>query len=290
MCIACVHFSTLRAIEQSFNNKHSNTSSKKYSEFNAAAAEIEGLSSSDSSVEDYKLLPVTVGGVRTTLGQIMAMHPKPADANDEPDEAIVMEYVNSGSHSDANSLVEARQIGSLPPNEETALQIISKVLIAIREMHKVGVVHSDIKPDNILYDIVTGATIVADFGLAKVMDTDGKVGEPHGGTIGFMAPEVWQIYKSTDPKTMSNTYMGPPIDMYSTGALMVWLATDCYFDEGSLGRLELDWRLRVGEISLSDDFKHLVRPLLDPNPLNRPSATEMLCKIEKHMHNGETMH
>ena len=176
--------------------------------------------------------------------------------------------------------LEARQSGYLPTNEESAIKIIQQVLLAVGEMHRRGVVHSDIKPDNILYDTMTGDTIVADFGLAKVMDADGKVGDPHGGTVGFMAPEVWQVYKSTDPRTIYNTYLGPPIDMYSIGALMVWLATNEYFDEGSLGLLELEWRIRTCEISLTDNFKVLVRPLLDPNPNKRPSAEEMLCRLK----------
>ena len=94
----------LRAIEQSLKNDQS-TYPTKYPEY--AVAEIEGLSNS-SQVEDYRLLPVTVGGVRTTLGKIMMMHPKPASMDEPTDEAIVMQYVNSGSHIEANTLVEGR--------------------------------------------------------------------------------------------------------------------------------------------------------------------------------------
>ena len=57
----------------------------------------------------------------------------------------------------------------------------------IAPLHRVGVVHGDIKPGNAIVD-ARGDAHVIDFGLARVMGASG--GEARGGTLPFMAPEL----------------------------------------------------------------------------------------------------
>lgn len=61
-----------------------------------------------------------------------------------------------------------------------------EVAWALAHAHAQGIVHRDIKPDNILIERDSGRAIVADFGIASAMgaSTDGVIGTP-----AFMSPE-----------------------------------------------------------------------------------------------------
>src|SRR5438132_1616215 len=83
------------------------------------------------------------------------------------------------------SVLAAR--GSLPPGE--IRQVLVQVARALAYAHKSGIVHRDIKPDNIMFD-EHGQAVVTDFGIAKAA-TGGKltgtgmsIGTPH-----YMSPE-----------------------------------------------------------------------------------------------------
>lgn len=94
---------------------------------------------------------------------------------------IVMEYVDGRN---LRSMIEA---GPLPVPE--ALTIAYNVAEGLHAAHQKGMVHRDVKPENI---IITGGGIakIADFGLARTIMSPAEVGEKLVvGTIGYMAPE-----------------------------------------------------------------------------------------------------
>lgn len=114
-------------------------------------------------------------------------HPNivPIFAVDEVDEFVffAMAYI------DGEALGHRiRTRGPLPASE--AARILREVAWALAYAHAQGVVHRDVKPDNVLLESGSGRALVADFGIAHVHERPGmtEVGEVLG-TAEFMSPE-----------------------------------------------------------------------------------------------------
>ncbi len=124
---------------------------------------------------------------------------------------FLMEYV------EGVNLRELERAGDLTP--EQALAIIPKVCDALQYAHDEGIVHRDVKPENILLD-QKGRVKIADFGLAKLLGkpatdltltrTDVAMGTPK-----YMAPE--QVEK---PLTVDHR-----ADIYSLGVVFYEMLT-----------------------------------------------------------------
>lgn len=81
-----------------------------------------------------------------------------------------------------------RRRGPLAPSD--CMRMMREVAFALNYAHAQGVIHRDIKPDNILLEEATGRALVADFGIAGVMDPAQELGRDEiVGTLEFMSPE-----------------------------------------------------------------------------------------------------
>lgn len=111
---------------------------------------------------------------------IVAIH-----AVDEVDDFVffAMAYVEGESLGQ-----RVRERGPVPPTE--AARILREVAWALAHAHAQGVVHRDVKPDNILLEAGTGRPLVTDFGIAHVGERAGlTTGAEILGTAEFMSPE-----------------------------------------------------------------------------------------------------
>ncbi|TWU25271.1 Serine/threonine-protein kinase PrkC [Novipirellula galeiformis] len=77
------------------------------------------------------------------------------------------------------------------PSRETIADVVSQISTAIGHAHKRGVLHLDIKPDNVLID-ASDKPYVIDFGLASMSRSNQSIGDDPDairGTLPFMSPE-----------------------------------------------------------------------------------------------------
>ncbi|MFN2593786.1 MAG: Stk1 family PASTA domain-containing Ser/Thr kinase [Actinomycetota bacterium] len=106
-------------------------------------------------------------------------------AEDEQTYYMVMEYVPG---TDLRDLLVMR--GCIEPAH--AVEIIASVCDALAAAHAVGLIHRDVKPENVLIDH-HGKVKVADFGIAVVAGNDATVpGGTIPGTLRYIAPEQAQ--------------------------------------------------------------------------------------------------
>ncbi|WP_333770877.1 Stk1 family PASTA domain-containing Ser/Thr kinase [Streptomyces sp. IBSBF 2435] len=119
---------------------------------------------------------------------------------------LAMEYVAGCTLRDV-----LRERGALSPR--TALDILEPVLAALGAAHRAGLVHRDMKPENVLIGD-DGRVKVADFGLVRTVDTQTSVSGALLGTVSYLAPE--QIGHGTvDQRT----------DVYACGVMLYEMLT-----------------------------------------------------------------
>ncbi|MGH7676653.1 MAG: serine/threonine-protein kinase, partial [Gemmatimonadales bacterium] len=120
-----------------------------------------------------------------TAASLSHPHIVPIHAVDEIDQFVffAMAYVDGESLSE-----RIRQRGPLRPDD--AARVLREIAWALGYAHERGVVHRDVKPENILLERGTGRALVADFGIARLVHTSGGSGVSEVmGTPEFMSPE-----------------------------------------------------------------------------------------------------
>jgi serine/threonine protein kinase len=95
--------------------------------------------------------------------------------------------------------------GPLP--QSMARAVLTEVIAALAAAHQAGILHRDIKPGNILFTS-TGTAKLADFGIAKAVDTTQTVAGQIVGTVAYLSPQRL----AGEPATPSD-------DLYAVGAV-----------------------------------------------------------------------
>ena len=131
---------------------------------------------------------------------------------------IVMEYLSGGSLKDYFILKKYNF------NEKRAAEIMFQLGLGLQYLHQYGVVHRDLKPDNIMMTETENMSQIKimDFGLSKIMGPKEHVVDGFG-TLSFVAPEV-----------LVRTPYNKEVDIWSLGIILYYMLTGLLpFDDDS---------------------------------------------------------
>ncbi|ABW16107.1 serine/threonine protein kinase [Parafrankia sp. EAN1pec] len=172
---------------------------------------------------------------------------------------IVMEHLGGGT-------LTRRRASMLP---EAACAIGLAVAAALAHAHSKGVLHRDIKADNILFDD-DGAVKVTDFGIAKIFEGSAATASVLAGTPMYMAPEI-----------INNGRVGPGTDLYALGIVLYQLLA---------GRPPFDPKLPLPTLwqqhltapppplrGVPEPIASVVLKALAKNPIDRHSSAHMFA-------------
>lgn len=178
---------------------------------------------------------------------------------------IVTEYVKDG---DLVNYIQNRSCF----NDEELKPLAKQLFECILYLHELGIVHSDIKPDNMLYNQTTEQIKLIDFGLSKILLPNKKINNV-GGTLSYVSPEA----------IISNSY-GKESDIWAIGVIIYLLVygklpfdeyvNEEYYESHTLQNILKNHAILNGKKSLM--VNSLISQLLLKNPLNRFTAKQAL--------------
>ncbi|XP_064496025.1 serine/threonine-protein kinase pim-1-like [Pseudopipra pipra] len=146
--------------------------------------------------------------------------------------------------------------------EEMAWGLFRQVLKAVRHCTSCGVLHRDIKPQNILLNLATGEVKLLDFGCATFLQD--TVYTQFAGTPSYSPPE-WICFKR---------YRGEAATVWSLGILLYQMVCGKHpFCRGT----NTIWDQLPFPPRVSRGCQHLIRWCLSIRPSDRPSLEDLLC-------------
>ena len=163
---------------------------------------------------------------------------------------IVMEYVEGGSLAEALA-----RDGVLSPARVVA--VARDCCSGLAYAHAAGLVHRDLKPQNLLLDL-DGRVKIADFGIARSLDgTSLTLTGSVLGTAGYLAPEQ-----------AGGEQVSAAADIYGLGVTLHQLAT------GTMPGPDAPQ-------ALPEPLRSVVARCLDPDPARRPTAEALSAMLDE---------
>ncbi|KAK6866568.1 Serine/threonine-protein kinase KIC1 [Candida tropicalis] len=188
---------------------------------------------------------------------------------------IIMDYCAGGS---LRTLLKAGVL------EERYIAIVVRELLStLNVVHKLGVIHRDLKAANILIS-KEGNVQLCDFGVAAKLTSNSSKRTTMAGTPYWMAPEVIRTGDSYNSKA----------DIWSLGITIYEIATGNppYCDKDASWAMQLISKQtppRLEGREYSSALKECIALCLDENPEERPSAEDLLkCRLMKAYKNYPT--
>jgi hypothetical protein len=182
-------------------------------------------------------------------------------------------------------LVEGEPLSVLQDelDDAEAVGAIAQTLDALAHAHGQGVVHRDVKPQNVMLDD-HGRAKVMDFGIARLNDTDTLTAEGDMlGTVAYMSPEQ-----------AAGRRVGPATDVYSAAVVLFELLAGRSPVRGTTTAETLSNIVSGRALTLEEVRPDLPPQLADavglgmaPAPADRPTAAELAAELQSILASGE---
>jgi serine/threonine-protein kinase len=150
----------------------------------------------------------------------------------------------------------AERAGGDPMAPARAVEIVCALLSALGEAHRLGILHRDVKPSNVLFDEV-GAARLSDFGAAHLGDLSSTATSGAIGTFSYMSPEQ-RLGRAASIAS----------DVYGAGVLLGELLTGT--PPGPVSD-RLDPLPSASHPDLTETHDHALARLLQDDPQKRPA-------------------
>ncbi|WP_181019407.1 serine/threonine-protein kinase [Nonomuraea typhae] len=147
-------------------------------------------------------------------------------------------------------------------------RLATAVATALTAIHEAGVVHRDLKPDNVL--LGPDGPRVIDFGVARTAEMSLTITGMVTGTPTYMAPEVFTGHRA-----------GPKADVYAWAGILVFAATgaDPYAADSLGGVMHRVLSTTPDLNTLPETLRPLVAAAFSKDPAGRPHAKDLLLAL-----------
>lgn len=185
----------------------------------------------------------------------------------DEDPWIVMEYISGRS---LHELMKRK-----PLDERSIARIGLHVLRGLNAVHRVGVVHRDVKPTNILV-ADDDSVFLVDFGIARIAGDESLTGHAIVGTPDYVAPERFR----------SKSQVGAPADIWALGVTFYcamegfspfWRDSDRGWEAIMLAVISDEPRQPVNRGRLAE----ITMRMLDKDPQRRATADQVLTVLQE---------
>jgi serine/threonine protein kinase len=173
--------------------------------------------------------------------------------------------------------IELFYLRSKPMSTIRRLQLALGAMNAILALHALNLIHRDIKPDNLMAQLISGMVTPVDFGQAIDLENRTSVQDKICGTMGYMAPEV-----------LLSGHHSRASDVYSLGMTiatlcdLIFVKNQCCAGVATVGSKEFLDNKKIPDIKVRTALLGLLQQMTDGDRTCRitlPKAKEALQEI-----------
>ena len=173
--------------------------------------------------------------------------------------------------------------------EDDIRHFCKHILLGLDYLHKNGIIHHDIKPNNILL-CKKKICKITDFNFSSILDNlnEDNIGSNGDTNDNFRAPETINLNDNDNDNNQNREYQGKPLDIWALGVTIYILTYLKFPFDTDKGVLELYKIIKEANVKFplepwyTRKIKFLIKECLEKDPNKRKSAEEILKVLMVH--------